>query len=464
MSGGAVDFENVTGQKNGKLYQYAEYALDRAKQAGKNELEFFNEADYAKEIDAIALLEELEESVKNDCQGFSLVYQPQIKGGSYRLFGAEALLRYESPTRGRVMPMEFVPLLEESGLICEVGMWVLRTALSQCKAWQERLPDFHVSVNVSYVQLAQPDIMEQVLKTLEESGLGGDALTLEITESMQLDNLSYYNKVFEAWKKAGIEISLDDFGTGYSNFEYLKYLKVDEIKIDRCFVTGIQNSSYNYRLLCNMLDFAAGAQARVCCEGVEEREELQVLEELKPDLLQGYLFSKPCDVKQFEQVFFERENADYKEWHKRAGVARTKRFGRLLKLRHRDILKAANLGLWIIRLNEKSGSHELYADETMLRVLGADNSLTPEECYRHWHSRIKEEYLDYVNQAVEKMISGDKMVQLQYLWMHPVLGEVEVRCNGIRMEDMDGMCCLEGYHRMVNNIEITHFEKEERTK
>ena len=127
------------------------------------------------------LLKELEQSAENDCTGFSLVYQPQVKVGSYQLFGAEALLRYNSSVYGRVMPNEFVPLLEQTGLICTVGMWVLKTALKQCGEWRKRMPDFHISVNISYVQLKQSDIKERVLEVLKESGLPGSALTLEVT-------------------------------------------------------------------------------------------------------------------------------------------------------------------------------------------------------------------------------------------------------------------------------------------
>lgn len=403
------------------------------------------------------LLKELEESTENGCSGFSLVYQPQIKVGSYQLYGAEALLRYDSPVRGRVMPSDFIPLLEEKGFICKVGMWVLQTALKQCRKWREKMSDFHISVNISYVQLTQPDIKEMVLKALEESGLPGSALTLEVTESMQLQDYQYYNEIFSQWKKAGIEISVDDFGTGYSSLGYLKFLEVDEIKIDRCFVSGIQDSSYNYRLLCNILELADSANIRACCEGVEEREELQVLEELKPELAQGYLFSKPCESDLFERRYFDQEDAEYQTYWKHMAQVRKKHFGSLLSLRHRDILKATDLGVWIICIDRENDSYELYADETMIRVLGADKNLTPKECYQYWYGRIREDCVPYVNEQVEKMISRGEVVQLQYIWRHPALKEVEVRCTGIRTEDMDGMICLQGYHRMISNIERTWF-------
>lgn len=306
LSAGAVSFQAEGDKREQRLYQYAEDALDQAKQAGKNQLLFFSEEDYRKRVSAMTLLEELSDSVKHGCTGFSLAYQSQMKVGSYQLFGAEALLRYDSPVFGRVMPDDFIPLLEQMKLICPVGLWVLETALEQCREWRKFIPDFHISVNISYVQLKQPDIKEQVLAILERSGVPGEALTLEVTESVQLHDFARYNQIFSEWRKAGIAIAVDDFGTGYSSLGYLKYLEVDGIKIDRCFVSGIQNSSYNYRLLSNMLELAAHGKMHVCCEGVEEKEELQVLEELKPNILQGYLFSRPCQKEVFENEYFQK--------------------------------------------------------------------------------------------------------------------------------------------------------------
>lgn len=304
LSAGVVAFENSTGRDFGSLYQYAEEALDKAKKAGKGRLEFFLEEDYQKRIEEIVLIEDLQRSMEKDCEGFSLVYQSQIKSGSHELHGAEALLRYDSPTRGRVMPNEFIPLLERTGMVCQVGLWVLKRALEQCREWRKKQPDFHISVNISYVQLMQPDILNQVLAILSESGVPGDALTLEVTESMQLHDPKYFNYIFSEWGNAGIGIAVDDFGTGYSNFAYLKNLNINEIKVDRCFVRDIHNSGYNYRLLHSIFTLAAESQIHICCEGVEEQAELQVLEELKPDLLQGYFFSKPCEKEQFERTYF----------------------------------------------------------------------------------------------------------------------------------------------------------------
>ena len=231
------------------------------------------------------LLKELRFRVSEGCAGFFLQYQPQIECMGYDLFGVEALVRYRSAQGGIVPPDQFIPLLESTGLIVPVGNWVLETALRQCVAWREQLPGIHISVNVSYIQLMQPEFADRVLDLLEQTSLPGTALTLEITESMQLQDHRYFNKIFYKLQKQGVQIAIDDFGTGYSSLSYLKLISIDEIKIDRCFVSRIQHSAYNYRLVGNIIELARSAQIRVCCEGLETEQEFLALKELHPDLI-----------------------------------------------------------------------------------------------------------------------------------------------------------------------------------
>lgn len=295
------------------LYQYAEVTLASAKRQGRDQIVFFSAEDYEKELSALELKDELKRSVEEDFRGFSLAYQAQVYTGIGRLYGAEALLRYQSEQRGAVSPSEFIPLLEQSGLIGKVGMWVLRQALAQCRIWRARVPDFHISVNLSFAQLYQESVAQDVLRALAESGLPGSALTLEVTESLELVEYARINEIFRQWKLSGIEISVDDFGTGYSGLSRLKELEVDEIKIDGIFVRNIQRSAYNYRLLSNMIQLANSSRIRVCCEGVESEDELTVLQELRPMLLQGYLVSRPCSPAGLEARFMDEDNPDYQE-------------------------------------------------------------------------------------------------------------------------------------------------------
>lgn len=295
------------------LYQYAEVALASAKRQGRDKIVFFSADDYEKELSTLELKDELIRSVESGFRGFSVEYQPQICTNGFRLYGAEALLRYRSEHRGSVAPSEFIPLLEQSGRIGKVGLWVLRTALDQCRAWRQKLPDFHISVNLSFAQLYQESIARDVLDALEQSGLPGSALTLEVTESLELVEYTRINEIFRQWKLSGIEISVDDFGTGYSGLSRLKDLEVDEIKIDGVFVNNIHRSAYNYRLLSNVIQLADSSRIRVCCEGVESEEELHILQELNPMLLQGYLISRPCTPEILEAGFLDPETDAYRQ-------------------------------------------------------------------------------------------------------------------------------------------------------
>lgn len=305
VSGGCVSYKKFEVHDEGMLLQYAEIALESSKNKGKNQLSYFSLEDYEAKIRQLDLHAEIQKAIVSKFEGFSLVYQPQFMSETYLLYGAEALLRFDSVRYGRISPGELIPILEQCGFISDVGLWVIQEALKVCKIWRKFRPDFHISVNMSYCQLEKNTVADEVLHVLYSSGLPGNALTIEVTESMQLSNYPELNRIFQKWEQKGIQISVDDFGTGYSSLGHLKKLSVDEIKIDQCFVKGIQNSVYNYRLLSNILELAEGSQLRVCCEGVETVEELAVLTKLSPSLLQGFLFSRPLQESEFEERFIQ---------------------------------------------------------------------------------------------------------------------------------------------------------------
>lgn len=305
LSAGCVSYIDYHVTDESILLQYAESALDCAKSLGKDRMSFFTPENYEKKLRELELHAEMQESIDTGFDGFELYYQPQFYTENYELFGAEALLRYHSRRYGNIGPSEFIPILEQSGLIYPVGLWVIRQALKACREWREKFPDFHISINMSYRQLEYSSIESDVLQLVTSSGLPGNALTIEVTESMELSNYAQLNNCFRRWKKAGIELSVDDFGTGYSSLGRLKELAVDEIKVDRCFVREIQDSAYNYRLLKNMIDWAGSDQIRVCCEGVETEQELQVLRELSPTVLQGFYFACPVSYSVFKAQYID---------------------------------------------------------------------------------------------------------------------------------------------------------------
>ena len=450
ISGGAVRIDAPYMDVN-TLIQYSEFALREAKRAGKNTLTIFDMDAYQTKKMSVSLLKDLEKSVKNGCKGFSLVYHAQVSSDRCEPMGAEALLRYCSPTQGNVYPDEFIPILERSGLIYPVGLWVMRTALAQCREWRKYMPHFNISVNMSYAQLSQPEIVQDVLKALDDSGLPGEALTIEVTESMQLQDYNYYNTVFSVWQKRGIAISVDDFGTGFSSLGYLKFLNVDEIKIDRCFVSGIHANSYNYALLKNIIQLFNSAQFRICCEGVEEVEEYYTLSKMHSMLLQGYLFSRPCDSENFERQFFIKDAPEYRQYLSKVQPSRMEMDPKLLERYHQNVLHSVGMGLWLMRIADDGKSYELYIDKTMREMFGTPESLTPAELFNHWRERISAEYAPYVEAAIKKAIESDQVFRVQYMWNHPTRGLIPVGGNCARLEFVGEERCLQGCHWLVND-------------
>lgn len=216
--------------------------------------------------------------------------------------GAEALLRWHSSQHGEVSPIEFIPLLEESHLIIQVGKWVFEQAVTQCKKWQEYNPDFMMSINVSYIQLKENALLEYLRNNHHELTLKN--FILELTENCWVPNLQFLNQEFKGIQEMGYGIAIDDFGTGYSSLSHLKELPANVIKIDRSFIRGIKEGSYEYTFLEYIVKLAHIIDLKVCVEGVETLEEFEIVKKALPDYIQGFLFGKPICAKEFEERYF----------------------------------------------------------------------------------------------------------------------------------------------------------------
>lgn len=453
FTAGAVPVDRGLFMDETQLLDSVNMTLKKAKSISGNRIEFFSTEDLSKKMATLALLEEMKQSVENGFAGFELYYQPQLRSGNYEIYGVEALLRYESPSRGRVFPDEFIPVLEQSRLIKDVGLWVLRQAVEQCKAWREFLPDLRVSVNFSALQFEDVFLAEKVLETILGAGLDGDALTIEITESMELHSSHQLIHTMRELRAHNIHFSIDDFGTGYSNLGYLKQLNVDEIKIDRVFVSGIEQDTYNHKLISNVIEFAKGNDIRTCCEGVESAHELAILELLLPDVIQGYLFDQPKTAQSIENTYINRETQQYRD--RLAFIQQIYDFKEkmgILRFDPKDILRENGVGLWAMRINVAENHYELHADDTMEQIMAVDAKYTPRECYTYWVSNIHPDYRTAVQESLDKMLCGEKAVQIEFLWQHPNLGDVMVRLSGKRVKDSNGMQILEGYYRIINDV------------
>ncbi|MFJ7950247.1 putative bifunctional diguanylate cyclase/phosphodiesterase [Lysinibacillus sp. NPDC096418] len=253
--------------------------------------------------DRLLLEQELRQALANN--EFHLVYQPQVNLKSGKIESVEALVRWQHPTRGSVSPCVFIPIAEESGLIIQLGEWVLEAACLQAKEWQKQgLPNMKVAVNLSLGQLFQKNLVNMVEDILLRTKLNPCYLQLEITESMAM-NIDEMTLLLRELKSLGIQIAVDDFGTGYSSLSYLKDFPIDCIKIDRAFVRNIQHDKNDEVLVSMILSMAKHLCLKVVAEGIEDIEQLSFLLEGECDYIQGYLFSKPIAAKQLEKTIDE---------------------------------------------------------------------------------------------------------------------------------------------------------------
>ncbi|HIJ61875.1 MAG TPA: EAL domain-containing protein [Rhodospirillaceae bacterium] len=282
------------------LLKQADIAMYQAKAAGRSTLRFFDPDLQATVQAHSAMIEDLRLGLKFG--QFSLYYQPQVENG--RIIGAEALIRWQHPERGLVAPADFIPLAEETGLILPLGQWVLESACARIFAWADRpgMADLTVAVNVSAHQLRQHNFVEEVLSAVDRTNADPHKLKLELTESMLIDNIEDVITKMNALKSYGIRFSLDDFGTGYSSLSYLKRLPLGQLKIDRSFVTDVLNDANDAAIAQTIVALGQTLGLKVIAEGVETEAQRDFLAEHGCNAYQGYLFSRPVPVEEFESL------------------------------------------------------------------------------------------------------------------------------------------------------------------
>ena len=285
----------------------ADTAMYHVKQAGRNGWGI-----YTPEMEAIAdtpptFLQELSQALERN--QFELWYQPKYTAGDHSLTGFEALLRWHHPERGILLPAEFLPALEETGLIIPVGTWVLQQACGQLYQWKSQgHTEWTLAVNLSPAQFEQPDIVDIVCNALAQYQLSPAHLTLELTESTALKNLKRSVEVLNAFADLGITVSIDDFGTGYSNILMLKSLPARELKIDRIFVKDISENDKNTKIVSTIIDIAHSMNMRVVAEGIETQEQETLLTQMGCGVLQGFLYAKPLPAHKIYELI-QTENA-----------------------------------------------------------------------------------------------------------------------------------------------------------
>lgn len=276
----------------GELLRDADSAMYYAKSMGGNQYQVFDDTMHTSAIELIRIEGELKHAVERN--ELLVHYQPIVSLTNGKPVGAEALLRWLHPLRGLLAPQDFIQVAEDTGLILSIGEYVLRTACAQAKAWREAgHPNFWVSVNISARQFQDKNLVEKITRIFTETGLPGEALRLEITESVAVRDKDYTVKIMNELNAQGVHTSLDDFGTGYSSLSYLKQFPLRVLKIDQSFIQDIQNNPKNESLIAAIITMARSLGLEVVGEGVEKVEQLTFLQSLLCDNAQGFLLGSP---------------------------------------------------------------------------------------------------------------------------------------------------------------------------
>ena len=284
-----------------ELLKQTDIAMYQAKKAGRNALRFFDPQMQT----AIDVRTSLEAGLRKaiDRNEFQLFYQIKVDG-LFQPVGAEGLIRWIHPEHGLILPSQFIPLAEETGLIQPIGQWVLETACSQLKAWRENPLTRHLilSVNISAKQFRQTDFVGQVKAVLQRHAVNPGLLKLELTEGMLLDNVNDIVAAMKTLNEIGVRFSLDDFGKGYSSLQYLKQLPLDQLKIDRSFVRNLVDNNSDKAIVRTIIAMARSLNLDVIAEGVETEAQKNLLKKKGCEIFQGYLFGKPVPIEQFETL------------------------------------------------------------------------------------------------------------------------------------------------------------------
>jgi len=273
------------------LFKNAEAAVNRIRSEGGNGYRYYTQ-DLSERADQWLLLEQgLRHAVERN--ELLLHYQPQVNLRSGEIIGTEALIRWQNPERGMISPLHFIPLAEESGLIIPIGAWVLRTACRQAKTWHDQGNRLIMAVNISARQFQHPGFIDLVEEILAETGLPAEYLELEITESVAMHDAERTTATLHALRAVGIHLSIDDFGTGFSSLAYLRRFPLSKLKVDQSFVRNLNVSEHDTSIARTVILLGHSLKLTVIAEGVETKEQLDVLRHMGCEEMQGYYFSRP---------------------------------------------------------------------------------------------------------------------------------------------------------------------------
>ncbi len=307
-----IVFSSPNYQTGSELLRDADIAMYRAKALGKGRFAVFDSEMYDRTLQISQIETDLHLALER--QEFILNYQPIVSCKTGKINGFEALVRWQHPEKGLIYPSDFIEIAEENGSILSIGEWVLREACQQLHIWQEKFSltsSFHISVNLSSKQIKQFDFVDKLKKTLADTGLNGDSLRLELTETMLADRGEKTIELLTQIKEQKVQLSIDDFGTGYSSLSYLHRFPIDALKIDRSFVSTIDKEGKNSEIIKIIITLARALKIKAIAEGVETQEQLDYLKQLGCDEVQGYLFSPPVNIRSAEAFLSKNTTSSF---------------------------------------------------------------------------------------------------------------------------------------------------------
>lgn len=301
ISGGAVVLNNYKGSVESIKSSIA-YAFNQSKHEKHGKLVFYYDYENNRESTDLELMSKIHKSVNKGCQGFYLRYQPIVDVKSEKVIGMEALVRWRHEDHGEVSPNLFIPWMEDDPSFFELGNWIIKKALTDGMRLKKKIPEFIVNVNISLSQFERAEFRNSVLKILDETGFPPEDLYMELTERCRGLDRDFLREEMNFFRSMGVKIALDDFGTGTASLGLLTELPIDELKIDMSFVRGIEKKPVNQALIHHMVECAKTIGVKTCIEGVENRPLSEYLDKYKATFYQGYYYSKPVAIDDFEKL------------------------------------------------------------------------------------------------------------------------------------------------------------------
>lgn len=423
----------------------AMFALARAKQKHMEIWYFDKELHELEQTENYVEIRAQDALNKNE---FKLYLQPKIYLKDGYLSGAEALVRWVNEDNKKLYPSVFIPIFERNRFCIKLDFYMFERVCEQIRSWLDKgYSPIPISVNQSKLTFFENGYVEKLSSILNKYKIDASLITLEILEGLSLENADELNQRIDELKKVGFHISMDDFGTGYSSLNTLGKLNVDEIKIDRGLLLEATSSKTNkYRVI---MEEIVRLTKKLCIstvvEGVETNQDDAFVKHLGCEQGQGYYYNCPVSAEEFTNTILLKAIQNNKVYSEKV---KSVMINNISISSMDEILQNAKIGIWAIEISkEKENKPRMYANENMLDLLGLEHSINPERLYEFWFKRIDLPYLTYIENAIKLLMDGKK-AEVEYLWNHPKMGWIYVRCGGYLESQTDVRYRIEGYHQI----------------